>query len=257
MNLNLTRVNILGVSINAMTMSQAIAQIKSWIDHQAQEYVCVCPVHTIMECQRSEVMRQVVNEAGMATPDGMPLVWLGRLKSNNEVSRVYGPDLMLTLCEESVQYGYKHYFYGGAEGVPELLVAKLQEKFPGLKVAGSYSPPFRKLTSDEILDITQTINETAPDIIWVGLGTPKQDLWMNQNRDKLTASVLIGVGAAFDFHTERIPQAPRWMQQNGLEWFFRLYQEPRRLWYRYLVYNPLFVLLILAQMLGLKRYRIP
>jgi N-acetylglucosaminyldiphosphoundecaprenol N-acetyl-beta-D-mannosaminyltransferase len=184
----------------------------------------------------------------------MPLVWLSRRQSRTPVERVYGPDLMLALCAKSIEQGYRHYFYGGAPGVPETLGQTLQTRFPGLQVAGDCSPPFRSLTSAEEIQIINHINQTQADIVWVGLGTPKQDLWMAAHRPRLTAPVLIGVGAAFDFHTGRIPQAPRWMQQNGLEWLFRLYQEPRRLWYRYLIYNPLFVLLILAQLLGLRRY---
>jgi N-acetylglucosaminyldiphosphoundecaprenol N-acetyl-beta-D-mannosaminyltransferase len=248
------RVNILGVGISPITLPQAINQMAAWIDNRTRQYVCVCTVHTVMECQRSEKMRWAVNQAGLATPDGMPLVWLSQRSIQGQVSRVYGPDLMLALCARSVERGYSHYFYGGATGVPNLLAEKLRQRFPGLKIAGSYSPPFRSLTHTEDKEIMAQINQAAPDIVWVGLGTPKQDLWMAAHRQQLAAPLLIGVGAAFDFHTGRIPQAPRWMQQNGLEWLFRLAQEPQRLWYRYLVYNPIFVLLILAQTLRLRRY---
>ena len=250
------RLNILGVGISPITMQDALDRISTWIENGARQYVSVCVVHTIMECQYSETMRRAVNGAGMATPDGMPLVWLGKWKSQFKVSRVYGPDLMLALCQLSITRGYSHYFYGGASGVPELLAQKLTHRFPGLKIAGTYSPPFRPLTPEEDAHIIEQINQSKPDIVWVGLGTPKQDLWMAAHRQQLTAPVLIGVGAAFDFHTGRIPQAPTWMQQAGLEWLFRLWQEPKRLWYRYLVYNPLFVLSILAQILKLKQYSI-
>ena len=250
----LPRVNILGVGISAITMPQVLDHISAWIDHRAREYVSVCTVHTVMECQKDVVMRRAVNSAALATPDGMPLVWLGRARSGVKVSRVYGPDLMLALCELSIERGYSHYFYGGAEGVPALLAARLQKRFPGLNVTGTYSPPYRPLAAAEDAHIVEQINRAAPDLVWVGLGTPQQDLWMASHRDRLSAPVLIGVGAAFDFHTGRIPQAPKWMQNNGLEWLFRLVQEPRRLWYRYLVYNPLFVGLVLLQALGLKRY---
>lgn len=254
---SIPRLNILGVGISALTLPQAVAQICAWIEQQAREYVSVCTVHTVMECQRNATMRQAVNRAGLGTPDGMPLVWLGRRWQNQaEVGRVYGPDLMLALGEASVERGYRHYFYGGAAGTPERLAETLQQRFPGLAVAGAYSPPFRPLTPAEEAEIITRINTAKADVVWVGLGTPKQDLWMLRQRPHLTAPVLIGVGAAFDFHTGRIPQAPRWMQQRGLEWLFRLVQEPRRLWYRYLVYNPLFVLLVAAQSLGVKRYRL-
>lgn len=254
METDIRRVNILGVGISAITMQQAVNQVTRWIDSRTCRYVSVCTVHTVMECRRNERMRDAVNAASLATPDGMPLVWLSRRQSHQPVDRVYGPDLMLALCQLSVERGYSHYFYGGAAGVPELLVEKLQHHFPGLKVAGTCSPPFRPLTATEEAQIIGQINQAAPDIIWVGLGTPKQDLWMAAHRHQLTAPVLIGVGAAFDFHTGRIPQAPRWMQQSGLEWLFRLWQEPRRLWYRYLVYNPLFIALVLAQALGIRRF---
>ena len=250
----ITRTNILGVGINAITMAQAIDQISTWIETGARQYISVCTVHTIMECRQDERVRRAVNQAGLATPDGMPLVWLSKWQSGLEVSRVYGPDLMLALCEHAAARGYRHYFYGGAQGVPELLAARLQSRFPGLKVAGCYAPPFRPLTAEEEAQIIARINQAAPDIVWVGLGTPKQDLWMAAHRPQLAAPVLIAVGAAFDFHTGRVAQAPRWMQRNGLEWLYRLLQEPRRLWYRYLIYNPLFVVLVIAQMLGLKRY---
>ncbi len=249
------RVNILGVGISPITVSQAIRQISTWIDGRERQYVSVCTVHTVMECQRDEKMCRAVNGAGLATPDGMPLVWLSRWwQKQVPVERVYGPDLMLALCQCSVERGYSHYFYGGGGGVPELLAEKFQRRFPGLKIAGGYSPPFRSLTSAEEVHIVEQINQAAPDIVWVALGTPKQDLWMARHRDQLTAPVMIGVGAAFDFHTGQIPQAPRWMQRAGLEWLFRLWQEPHRLWYRYLVYNPLFVALILLQALGWRKY---
>ena len=251
------RLNILGVGISVLTLPQAVAQISGWIEQPARQYVSVCTVHTVMECQRDEMMRQAVNRAGLGTPDGMPLVWLSRWwQKRAEVSRVYGPDLMLALCAASVERGYRHYFYGGAAGTPERLAETLQQRFPGLAVAGTYSPPFRPLTPAEEAEIIARINQAEADVVWVGLGTPKQDLWMFRQRPHLTAPVLIGVGAAFDFHTGHIPQAPGWMQQSGLEWLFRLIQEPGRLWYRYLVYNPLFVVLLAAQMLGIKQYQL-
>jgi len=207
-----------------------------------------------MESQRDEELRRIHNRAGLVTPDGMPLVWLSRLQSFHHVERVYGPDLMLALCERSVAKGYRHFFYGGAEGVPEQLASVLQKRFPGLQVAGTFSPPFRPLTADEDDRIVQMINAAAPDIVWVGLSTPKQERWMAGHRERLTAPVLIGVGAAFDFLTGRKPQAPRWMQRAGLEWLFRLLTEPRRLWRRYLINNPLFVALVVLQALGVRRY---
>jgi N-acetylglucosaminyldiphosphoundecaprenol N-acetyl-beta-D-mannosaminyltransferase len=251
---SLSRANILGVGISAITAHDALDQIANWIRRRERQYVCVCTVHTVMECQRSPDMRSAVNGAGLATPDGMPLVWLGRAKSGRHVRRVYGPDLMLALCQRSLEEGYSHYFYGGGEGIAELLAHRLAARFPGLETVGTHSPPFRPLTPDEDGEDVARINAAHPDVVWVGLGTPRQDLWMASHRKRLTASVLIGVGAAFDFHTGCKPQAPRWMQRTGLEWFFRLLTEPRRLWRRYLINNPLFIALVLCQALGLRRY---
>ena len=248
------RANILGVGVSALNMAMALEIIEGWIERREPHYVCVTGVHGVMESQRDEELRRIHNRAGLVTPDGMPLVWLSRLQSFHHVERVYGPDLMLALCERSVAKGYRHFFYGGAEGVPEQLASVLQKRFPGLQVAGTFSPPFRPLTADEDDRIVQMINAAAPDIVWVGLSTPKQERWMAGHRERLTAPVLIGVGAAFDFLTGRKPQAPRWMQRAGLEWLFRLLTEPRRLWRRYLYHNPRFVLLVLLQLLGLRHY---
>lgn len=248
------RVNILGVGISAINMGMALELLDDWIAHQESRYICITPVHSVMDCQRDPELRRIQNASGMTTPDGMPLVWLSRLCGYDYVDRVYGPDLILASCERSVEKGYRHFFYGGAEGVPEQLAANLQGRFPGLQVAGDYSPPFRPLTAGEDEEIMQMINQSTPDIVWVGLGSPKQERWIASHVDRLTAPVLIGVGAAFDFHTGRKPQAPHWMQRSGLEWLFRLLTEPRRLWKRYLINNPLFVMLILAQSLGLRKY---
>lgn len=252
--MSLPCINVLGVGISTITMDDALSQISTWIDQAEKHYVSVCTVHTVMECQNNPAMRQAVNGASMATPDGMPLVWLGQAAGKQPVSRVYGPDLMLALCELSVQKGYTHFLYGGAEGVPEKLSQALHKKHPGLKVVGAYSPPFRTLTDVEDQQIVDQINQVNPDIIWVGLGTPKQDLWMASHRESLNAAVIIAVGAAFDFHAGLKKQAPGWMQRNGLEWFFRLLSEPRRLAGRYLINNPLFMLLILMQALKIRTY---
>jgi len=250
------RVNILGVGISAINMATALEIIEKWITEQSPHYVCVTPVHSVMDCQHSPALRHIQNASGLSTPDGMPLVWLSRLKGFRHVERVYGPDLMLALCERSAAKGYRHFFYGGAEGVPEQLASVLQKRFPGLQVAGTFSPPFRPLTPEEDEQIVQIINKAAPDVVWVGLGSPKQEYWMAEHVGRLTAPVLIGVGAAFDFLTGRKPQAPRWMQRAGLEWLFRLLTEPRRLWRRYLINNPLFLALVALQALGVRRYRL-
>lgn len=250
----LPRVNILGVGIHAITHDQALQQISNWIDQRARHRVSLCTVHTVMECQYNPQLQQTINQASLATPDGMPLVWLSRYHSGIPVNRVYGPDLMLDLCAWSETRGYRHYFYGGHEQVTPSLVQKLHARFPRLQIAGYYAPPFRPLTPVEQTQQIERLNASRADIIWVGLGTPKQDLWMAQYREYLTAPILIGVGAAFNIHSGHLRQAPRWMQNSGLEWLFRLTQEPRRLWYRYLIYNPLFILSVMAQHTGLKSY---
>lgn len=251
--MDLQRVNILGVGVSAINMGIALEVIHEWIQRRSPHYVCVTGVHGIMESQRDRNLRIVHNQAGLVTPDGMPLVWLSWLKGFHHVDRVYGPDLMLAVCEQSLRYGYRHFFYGGAAGVPESLAGVLQKRFPGLRVVGTYSPPFRALSAEEDAQVVQMLNEAHPDIIWVGLSTPKQERWMAAHRAQLTAPVLIGVGAAFDFLTGRKPQAPRWMQRAGLEWFFRLLTEPRRLWRRYLINNPLFVAFVVLELLGIRK----
>lgn len=251
------KVNILGVKVSAINMNTALDTIRRWIDGGQQHYICVTPVHALMDFRRDPELLRIVNQSGLTTPDGMPLVWVLKLMGSQHVERVYGPDLMLEVCRMSQGTGYRHYFYGGAEGVPEKLSQNLSEKFPDLDIAGTYSPPFRPLSADEDTSIVEKINKADPDIIWVGLGAPKQELWMAEHMDRLNASVLIGVGAAFDFHAGLKKQAPAWMQRCGLEWFFRLITEPKRLWKRYAVNNPLFLLLLLAQVLGIKTFNPP
>jgi N-acetylglucosaminyldiphosphoundecaprenol N-acetyl-beta-D-mannosaminyltransferase len=231
-------------------MEIVLRTIEDWISRREPHYVCVTPVHAVMESQRDKELRRIHNAAGLVTPDGMPLVWLSRLMGFPNVERVYGPDLTLAMCERSIKPRYQHFFYGGGPGVAEKLVLRLRSRFPGLKVCGTYSPPFRPLTLEEDRAIVAEINATKPDIVWVGISTPKQQYWMAEHVGQLSAPVLIGVGAAFDFHAGIKRQAPRWMQKIGLEWLFRLLSEPRRLWRRYLIDNPWFLWLMLLQALG-------
>ena len=247
------RVNILGVNVSAINMNQALDTIASWITRKEQNYVCVTPAHGVMACQRQPEMKRIFNTSGLTTPDGMSIVWLLQLRGYRYVSRVYGPDLMLAVCGQPFHYRYRHFFYGGAPGTPEALARALQSRFPGLQVAGTYSPPFRPLTREADQAVIEQINATQPDIVWVGLGTPKQERWMADHLGQINAPVMIGVGAAFDFLSGRKKQAPRWIQQIGLEWFHRLVNEPKRLWRRYAQY-PIFLILVLSQSLGLKRF---
>ena len=251
---SLDRANILGVGVSAVTMARALKVIGEWIVAGDHQYVCVTGVHGVMESQNDPTLRDIHNCAGLVTPDGMPLVWLSRVQGYSFVERVYGPDLMLACCAQSSSNGYRHFFYGGAPGVPERLAGRLQERFPGLVVAGTWSPPFGEPTPAEERATIERINSANPDIVWVGLSTPKQERWMARNVGQLRASVLIGVGAAFDFHAGLKRQAPLWMQHSGLEWLFRLGTEPRRLWRRYLRNNPRFAWRILLQLSGLVHY---
>lgn len=249
-----SRTNILGVGVSAVNMPLATDQIESWIAAGARQYVCVTTVHGLTECQRDPELRRIHNRAGMVTPDGMPLVWVSRLRGQKHVRRVYGPDLLLAMCAISAQKGYRNYFYGGAEGVAQRLVERLSQRFPGLVVVGVESPPFRPLSAEEDQAAVERINLAAPDLVWVGLGAPKQERWLAAHVGRIEAPVLLGVGAAFDFHAGIKKQAPGWMQRAGLEWLFRLGSEPGRLWKRYLVNNPWFVWLVVLQLLGLKSY---
>lgn len=242
---DIPRTDILGVKISALNMSLTVETIEHWVGVRQPNYMCISTVHGVMECQDDPKLRMIYNNAGIVTPDGMPLVWLSRNAGNSHVSRVYGPDLMLELCERSMFTGHSHFFYGGMPGVAEELADTLAARFPGLNVAGTYSPAMQRKGDIESSEVIQAINDSEADIVWCGLGTPKQDYWIANHRPLLNAPVLIAVGAAFDFHTGRVKQAPGWMQERGLEWFFRLMQDPKRLWKRYLVGNSRFVLSIL------------
>lgn len=249
----LSRVNILGIQISAINMGQALQAFEAWIETRAQTYVCVTPAHGVMDGQKQPGLRKIFNESGLTTPDGMAIVWLLKLAGHQHVSRVYGPELMLAVCQLSLTKGYTHYLFGGNPQVPEQLAQSLETQFPGIKIVGTYSPPFHPLTTEEDEKIIQAINETHPDIVWVGLSTPKQEWWMAEHLGKIKAPVMVGVGAAFDFLSGNKRQAPKWMQKNGLEWLFRLSTEPRRLWRRYIRY-PIFVLLVILQLTGIKKY---
>lgn len=241
------RTDILGVRVSVTNLALACETIGRWILAGTRTYVCVAPVSTVMECQDDPEYRRIVNNAGMVTPDGMPLVWLGRWHGHKTMARTYGPDLMLALCDASQAKGYTHYFYGGAEATIQKLIGNLQGRFPALTVAGYYSPPALKVNEPERAEVIARINAANPDVLWIGLGSPKQDYWMVRHRDQVKAPVMIGAGAAFDFHSGAKPQAPVWMQRSGLEWLFRLCCEPRRLWRRYLIGNTRFVFLLFQQ----------
>ena len=241
---------ILDVGISAIDMDDACGFVKDAVSKKQKKYICVCPVSTIMECRRDARVLASVNSADLATPDGMPTVWIGKMLGYKNIKRVYGPDLMETICGISKKKGYKNFFYGSTDTVLKKLTENLTNAYPGLVVSGAYSPPFRQLIEKADDEVVSMINATESDIIWVGLGSPKQDLWMHQHRDRINAPVMIGVGAAFDFLAGTKPQAPRWMRNIGFEWLFRLITEPKRLWRRYLIDNTLFVYYVVLDLVS-------
>ena len=248
------RVNVLGVGISKLNLESATRAVADALASGLRGYACITGVHGVSEAQADPSFRQILNRSWLTTPDGMPMVWMGKLQRVRDMGRVYGPDLMLKVCEFTEGRGYRHFFYGGAEGVAGELIGCLRKKFPKLEVAGSYTPPFRPLTPEEDKQLVAQVAAHRPDIFWVGLSTPKQERFMAEYSGKLDARLFFGVGAAFDFHAGRVPQAPKWMQASGLEWLFRLKCEPRRLWKRYLKNNPLFIGRAFLQLTGLKKY---
>jgi N-acetylglucosaminyldiphosphoundecaprenol N-acetyl-beta-D-mannosaminyltransferase len=248
------RLDILGVEVSAVDIPGVVAILEGWIAERRRDYVCVTGVHGVMEAVRNEAVRRAHNRAGLTVPDGMPLVWLLKEAGFAGVGRVYGPDLMLALLARSETEGYRHYLYGGAPETLARLRARLAERFPRAVIAGAYAPPFRPAGAAEEQEAIDAIDESGADIVWVGLSTPKQELWMANHRARLAAPALIGVGAAFDFHAGLVRQAPARLQRMGLEWAFRMTMEPRRLAGRYLRNNPSFLALLLAQRLGLRRF---
>jgi N-acetylglucosaminyldiphosphoundecaprenol N-acetyl-beta-D-mannosaminyltransferase len=252
------KINVLGVGISVLDQDRTREFLFDAVRQGRHGYVAVTGVHGVSEAQKDPVLRGILNSALLATPDGMPMVWMGRLQGKRSIRRVYGPDLMLNLCEHSRAENFSHFLYGGVPGVADALAHKLRERFPGLNIAATFSPSFRELNDLEVNELRQRVRETRPDFFWVGLSTPKQERFMAQYMSILPeAKIFIGVGAAFDLLTGRVRQAPTWMQRSGLEWLFRLTQEPRRLARRYLVNNPLFVARAAAQLLGLRKYQLP
>ena len=243
------------VSLSAMTLESARDRVVNWIESGQNHYVNICTADTVVQCYDRPDMARIVVNAGMATTDGMPLVWMAKHFGCTDVSRVYGPDLMLELCALSEEKGYTHYFYGATDEVLDELRKNLLGKFPKLKIAGLYSPPFRPLTDEEKDEVSIRINEAKPDIIWCGLGTPKQDYWVAEFRPRLDCAAILAVGAAFNFHAGHVRQAPRWMMKNGLEWLFRLLVEPKRLWRRYIIGNPRFIFQTFKQWVRAKHIR--
>jgi N-acetylglucosaminyldiphosphoundecaprenol N-acetyl-beta-D-mannosaminyltransferase len=265
----LLKMSLLGVGVNPTSYDEVLAQCRHWVEthqrtgeatpenqsHQRGRTVAFLDVHTVMNAVYHGDFRTTLNAIDICSPDGMPLVWALRSLGVSRQPRVYGPDAMLALCDQAARRGYRVYFYGGREDTLATLLAQLTRRYPALLIAGSYSPPFRELTQEERSRCCDRILSSKADLVFVGLGAPKQERWMAENADLLPGVVLFGVGAAFNFHSGAVRQAPPWMRRNGLEWLFRLCVEPRRLWKRYLLINPVFILLWAFQYARVLRYR--
>lgn len=248
------RANLLGIRVSLIRPADALATIEGWIAERSRRYVCITGVHGIIESRRDATLRDIHNRADMVTPDGMPLVWLARALGHAGIARVYGPDLMRAVTAASPSRGYRHFYYGGAPGTPELLRDRMRDAHPGLAVVGCISPPFRALSPEEDEAVVAAINQAAPDVLWIGLSTPKQERWMSAHRARLDVPVIVGVGAAFDFLAGTKRQAPGWIGRSGLEWLFRLCTEPSRLWRRYLDIVPRFLVLSVFAIARRRRY---
>jgi len=248
----MSKVNVLGVGVDPVDLGQAADRIERALAGSIKCYVCVTGVHGVMEAQTNRQFRAILNRSLLTVPDGMPTVWVGKLQGFKKMERVYGPDLMSELCARSIEKGYTHFLYGGGPGVAEKLNQALCARFPGIKIVGTHTPPFRPLSENELRDLQHKVASIKPDLFWVGLSTPKQEDFMARVGPDLAVKVMLGVGAAFDIHAGNLRDAPGWMKNCGLQWSHRLIQEPKRLWKRYLLNNPRFLWKITVQLLWAK-----
>lgn len=246
--------NVLGVNIHAVDMDAAVHVITDIVRNGGKGYVTVTGVHGVIESRTDISLKNSLDKATLNVADGMPLVWFGRLTGHKQVGRVYGPDLMFKICELSLKKNWTHFLYGGKPGVADELKIKLEKRYPGIRIAGTYCPPFRPLNEQEEKDLIDVVSKIKPDFFWVGISTPKQEIIMAQFLDKLDVRIMLGVGAAFDIHSGRMKDVPAWMKDSGFQWFYRLCQEPRRLWRRYCYIVPVFLFLVALQLLGLRNY---
>lgn len=245
--------DVLGVKVSAVNMRNAVALAEDWIARRRPGYICLTGVHGIMEADADPEFREILNRAVLNAPDGMPLSWIGHAQGHRTMDRVFGPDFMAAMCSASVDGRYRHFLYGGQPGVAQDLKRALLERFPGLQIVGTWTPPFRPLTSAEEAEFLTAVHSAQPDIVWIGLSTPKQERFMAAWVGRLHVPLLVGVGAAFDFHTGRLKDSPRWIKRSGLQWLHRMLQDPRRLAPRYLRTHPAFVWNIALQLAGLRR----
>jgi len=249
----IAQLDVLGVRVSAVDIIRATDEINRWVRQGYRSYVTLTGVHGVMESVRNEDVRRAHNSAGLVLPDGMPLVWLLWQGGFAFADHITGRDLMLALFDRFQQAGYRHFLYGATQQTLELLMNNIHQRFSAANVVGAHAPPFRPAGADEDEAVIEAINASAADIVWVGLSTPKQELWMARHRHLLSAPVLVGVGAAFDFHAGLLRSAPLWLQNAGLEWAFRMAIEPQRLAKRYLRNNPAFLALLAMDKLGVRR----
>ena len=246
--------NILGVHVDALDMERALARIQDALITRSKGYVCMAGVHGIMEAQRSPSVFRAYADAMMTAPDGRPTAWVGHWQGHAGMRQVTGPDLMLEVFRRKEFARYSHFLYGGKEGVADELAERLTRRFPWARIFGTYTPPFRDLTDAEAGELTSRIRRFKPDIIWVGISTPRQEIFMRNYLPLLETTLMLGVGAAFDFHTDRIKDCSEWIKRAGLQWLHRLMQDPRHLWKRYLRNNPAFIWKIALQLSGMRTY---
>ena len=232
--------NILGLNVAVTNMKETVQYIQDNLEKLRGKYICITNVHTTVMSYENEEYKNIQNNSALILPDGNPLSSISKKRGYKEAKRVTGPDLMGELFKISEEKGYKHYFYGSTDDTLNLLKVKLKERYPKLNIVGVYSPPFKPNVTLENKEKLKEINDLKPDFIWIGLGAPKQEKWMSIHEDKLYG-VMVGVGAGFDYFADKIKRAPRWMQKNSLEWFYRFLQEPRRLFKRYFITNIKFI----------------
>ena len=245
--------DVLGIRVSAVHMRSAVDLVTRWIETGKSGYVCMTGVHGVMEAQGDPELRRILNRSLLNAPDGMPMTWVGRIQGHRAMDRVFGPDFMAALCPVAVEHGYRFFLYGGKPGVAPLLGETLQQKFPGLQIAGTFTPPFGDLSVQQEQDFFEQVRKAKPHILWVGLSTPKQERFMAHYVRTLQVPLLVGVGAAFDFHTGAIRDCSPWIKRAGLQWVHRMWQDPARLAQRYLRHNPAFLWRIALQLCGLRR----
>jgi N-acetylglucosaminyldiphosphoundecaprenol N-acetyl-beta-D-mannosaminyltransferase len=252
--MTISQANILGIRVDAIDMDSAVAGIQSALNLHCKGYICLCGVHGVMQAQEDAEFYTALANALMVCPDGMPTVWAGHFQGFKQMKRVFGPDLMIEIISRPEFVDCTHFLCGGDYGVAENLRACLTARFPHVQIVGIYTPPFRAMDDKDECKVREMVANCHPDIMWIGLSTPKQELFMARYLPLLDTTLMIGVGAAFLFHTGKIRDSPSWVKRAGFQWFHRLLQEPSRLWRRYLFSNPKFIAKLALQLVGFKQY---